>query len=97
MRNASPELESFIEEAIRLGRDKGYNPTIFIGMRQSLGTIPSISKLVRSGDLQSGFERLQKLNLLDWTIEAAVEKFPSEFDKHDIECAAFRLRQARRQ
>jgi hypothetical protein len=65
-------------------------------MRQSLGTILAISKLVRSGDLQSGFTRLEKLDLLDWTIEAAVERFPDEFDKHDIECAAFRLSEVRR-
>lgn len=96
MRKASSELEAFIDEAIRRGREKGYHPTIFIGMRQNLGTIPAISKLVRSGDLQSGFMRLHDLNLLDWTIEAAVEKFPSEFDKNDIACAAFRLQEARK-
>jgi hypothetical protein len=32
---------------------------------------------------------------LDWTIEAAVGKFPTEFSKSDRECAAFRLQQAR--
>lgn len=96
MRKVSPELESFIDETIRRGREKGYHPTIFIGMRRELGTIPAISKLVRSGDLQSGFTRLHDLNLLDWTIEAAVEKFPREFDKNDIECASFRLREARK-
>lgn len=95
MRKASPELEAFIDETIRRGREKDYHPTVFIGMRQSLGTIPAISKLVRSGDLQSGFRRLEKLGLLEWTIEAAVEKFPNEFDANDRECAAFRLSQAR--
>lgn len=53
--------------------------------------------LVRSGDIQSGFKRLHKLNLLDWTIEAAVEKFPDEFTGDDLECAAFRLREARKE
>ena len=96
MRKASPELESFIDETIRRSREKGYHPTIFIGMRQKFGTIPAISKLVRSGDVQSGFTRLYALSLLDWTIEAAVEKFSNEFDKDDIECAAFRMREARK-
>lgn len=96
MRKASPELEAFIDETIRRGAAKGYHPTVFIAMRDNLTTIPAISKLVRSGDLQSGFKRLHKLNLLDWTIEAAVEKFPTEFSPDDRECAAFRLREARK-
>ncbi|MEC5289989.1 hypothetical protein VSX64_10020 [Aurantimonas sp. C2-6-R+9] len=96
MSKASPALEAFIDETIRRGREKGYVPTIFIGMRQQLGTRPAIAKLVQSGDLQSGFKRLHKLNLLDWTIEAAVEKFPNEFTADDLGCASFRLREARK-
>jgi hypothetical protein len=96
VQKASPALEAFIDETIRRGREKGYIPTVFIGMRQQLGTIPAISKLVQSGDLQSGFKRLHKLNLLDWTIEAAVEKFPDEFTSNDLQCASFRLREARK-
>jgi hypothetical protein len=95
MPKASKELEAFIDETIKRGRAKGYHPTVFIGMRQTYDTIPAISKLVQSGDIQSGFKRLEKLNLLEWTIEAAVEKFPDEFSKDDLECASFRLRQAR--
>ncbi|RVD31764.1 hypothetical protein [Mesorhizobium sp. M4B.F.Ca.ET.017.02.2.1] len=97
MRKASLALEAFIDETIQKGREKRYIPTVFIGMRQQLGTIPTISRLVRSGDIQSGFKRLHKLNLLDWTIEAAVEKFPDEFTGDDLECAAFRLREARKE
>lgn len=96
MAKASQSLEAFIDEGIKRGAAKGYHPTVFIGMRQSLGTIPAISKLVRSGDIQSGFKRLDKLSLLEWTIEAAVEKFPEEFTKVDLECAAFRLGEARK-
>jgi hypothetical protein len=90
---ASPALESFIDETIRRGRANKYTPTVFINMRRELGTIPAISKLVTSGDIQSGFERLKKLNLLDWTIEAAVVKYSAEFSKTDLECAKFRLSQ----
>jgi len=95
MKEASPGLEAFIDETIRLSRENGYNPTAFVGMRHKHGTIGAISKLVQSGDLQSGFKRLQQLGLLDWTIEAAVEKFPDEFSKNDRDCAAFRLSLAR--
>lgn len=95
MAEASPALEAFVDETIRKSREKGYHPTVFIGMRQQHGTIPAISKLVQSGDIQSGFKRLQGLGLLDWSIEAAVEKFPEEFSRDDKECAAFRLEIAR--
>ncbi len=95
MNKASNRLETFIDETIKRGAVKGYHPTVFIGMRKSNGTIPAISKHVQSADLQSGFKRFNKLDLLDWTIEAAVEKFPEEFLKDDLECASFRLRQAR--
>lgn len=91
----SDELEVFIDETIRLGAEKGYHPTVFIKMRRDHKTIPAISKLVQSGEIQSGFRKLEKLGLLDATIEAAVLKFPDEFTDQDIECAEFRLRVAR--
>lgn len=95
MRKASPELEAFIDELIRRAAEKGYHPTEFMTMRRDYKTIGAISRLVRQPELQSGFKRLESLGLLDWTIEAAVERFPHEFSRDDIECAAFRLRQAR--
>ena len=89
---ASAELESFIDETIVVSAQKAYHPTTFIGMRQRHGTVEAISRLVVSGDLQSGFSRLKKLGLIEYTIEAAVMKFPMEFSKTAQECAAFRLR-----
>ena len=89
------ELEAFIDEAIRLSAANGYHPTVFIGMRARHGTVAAIEKLVVSPDLQSGFMRLRELGLLDWTIEAAVLKFPARFSRHARECAQFRLDQAK--
>ena len=88
---SNPELEAFIDEAIGLSAQKGYHPTTFIAMRVRHGTVETISRLVVSGDVQSGFTKLHKLGLLDYTIEAAVKKFPGEFTKQTQECAAFRL------
>ena len=66
-------------------------------MRRQHGTIEAIERLVQSGDIQSGFKRLQQLNLLEWTIEAAVTKFPSgEFGRHARECAEWRLAQVKK-
>lgn len=95
-RNGSSALEEFINAAIKRCRAAGYNPVIFIRMRHDLGTVAAISRLVRSPDIQYGFRELRKLDLLDFTIEAAVEKFPEEFDEADRKCASFRLREARR-
>ncbi|HYG31037.1 MAG TPA: hypothetical protein VD887_12600 [Allosphingosinicella sp.] len=89
---ASRELECFIDETIRVAQTHAYHPTIFIDMRARYGTIPAISRLVESGDVQSGFRRLERLDLLEHTIEAAVAKFPWEFSAVTLECAEFRLR-----
>ena len=61
-RIASTELETFIDEAIRLAKERGYNPTTFQAMRQQYGTVEAIEKLVQSGEMQSGFRRLKQLN-----------------------------------
>jgi hypothetical protein len=94
-RPASPELEAFVDEAIRLSKERGYNPSIFVGMRHQLGTIDAIERLVQSGDLQSGFKRLKQLGLIDWTNEAAVIKFAAEFSHNAKQCAEWRLAQVR--
>lgn len=95
MAEASVALEAFIDETIRLSRLNRYSPTAFLAMRGRHGTISAISRLVESGDIQSGFKRLEQLGLLDWTIESAVMKFPQEFSPITRECAAFRLRIAK--
>lgn len=89
---ASAALEAFVDESIHLARQKGYIPTAFIGLRVRHGTLQAISRIVENGDVQSGFKRLKSLGLLDWTIEAAVLKFPEEFSAATKECAEFRLR-----
>lgn len=89
--HASAELEAFVDETITVSRERGYHPTIFIDMRARLGTIQAITKLVESWDIQSGFKRLALLGLLDHTIEAAVLRFPGEFQPRTRECAEFRL------
>ena len=92
---ASAALDAFIDEGIQLSLKRGYNPTVFIGMRTRHGTVDAISRLVISGDLQSGFKRLHRMGLLDWTIEAAVLKFPTEFSADARKCAEFRICLAR--
>jgi hypothetical protein len=93
---ASPGLEAFIDEGIRLCRENDYPPKVFERMRRRHRTIGAITRLVVSGgEPQSGFKRMNDLGLLDWTIEAAVVRFPDEFSKAVREVAEWRLSQAR--
>jgi hypothetical protein len=94
---ASKELEAFCDEGIRVViKTVGIYPTAFSEMRRLRGTRAAITKLVRRGEIQSGFERLRVLGLLHWSIEAAVLQFPEEFDRETIEAARWRLEQARK-
>lgn len=92
--DGSPGLEAFIDESIRVSAKHGYHPTAFIGMRHRYQTVGAISRLVVSGDIQSGFKRMQELGLLQWTIEEAVRQFPDEFPKQVRDAAEWRLSQA---
>jgi hypothetical protein len=90
------ELDDFIDEMLGLAGGLGYVPTKFLAMRESLGTQGAIERLVVTGDIQSGFKRLHSLGLLDYTIEAAVVRFPHIFTNAQIRAAAeWRLAQAR--
>ncbi|MFG1345112.1 hypothetical protein V5F59_09485 [Xanthobacter autotrophicus DSM 431] len=86
-------LEQFIDESIQVSRTKGYHPTTFMRMRADYGTVGAIRRLVETGEKQSGFVRLRELGLLDWSLEAAVIKFPDEpgFTRTTIAYAEARL------
>lgn len=91
---ASAELETFVDGTISVACKHGYYPTTFIRMREQLGTVPAIIKLVETGHVQSGLKRLKTLGLLDHSIEAAVLRFPGEFPQRAQQCAVFRLQTA---
>ena len=86
-------LDQFIDESIRQSRLKGYSPTAFMRMRASHGTVEAIRRLVQSSDKQSGFVKLRTLDLLDWSSEAAVLRFPDEpgFTRETVAYAKARL------
>jgi hypothetical protein len=90
----SDPLEAFIDESLRRSSKKDYPATVFRRMRRDYGTVAAIERLVVDGEIQSGFKALVSLGMRDWTIEAAVLKFPARFNKSAVECAEFRLRVA---
>ena len=87
------EVEAFVDELIRRAQPLRYRPTDFMHMRKNNGgrSVEVIEKLVKSGDVQSGFKKLKEIGLLEWSLESAVLKFPGRFSKDARECAAFRL------
>ncbi len=88
------DLEAFVDEGIRRARERGYHPTAFVQMRERYLTVEAIRRLVRSGDIQSGFKRMKELGMLEWTLEQAVIQFPQHFNNQDIAAAEWRLAQA---
>jgi hypothetical protein len=90
------DLDSWIDESIRVAKERGYIPTTFIGMRNRHGTKEAMRRLVLSGDIQSGFRKLRKLGLIEWSVEAGVCRFPDDFPNKEVrDAAAWRLEQAR--
>lgn len=92
---SSAGLEIFCDECIRRSNERHFDHSLFEGMRARQGTIPAIKALVEMGDKLSGIKRLNELGLLNWSIEAAVVKFPEEFAPRTVELSQDRLRQLR--
>ena len=85
------DVENAVEELLRLARLKNYVPTAFIRMRQNVGSVSAISKLMVSANIQTGFLRLLQLGLREHSLEAICLQFPEDFSKQVRECARFRL------
>jgi hypothetical protein len=91
MEKASKELEALIDESVAISRKHGYPPVAFERMRRQIGTLATIKKLVISGELQSGFKKMQELGIIEWSLEQAIRNFPAEFSKAERECAHWRI------
>ena len=87
-------LEAFVDESLQLFATRGYHPHEFIRMREQYGTVDAVERLVRSGEIQSGFKRLQGLRMLDRSMEGTVQRFPERFTSEALECANFRITHA---
>jgi hypothetical protein len=86
-------LDEFVDEMIRRARPLGYTPITFMRMRDDHGTAQAIRRLVETSEPQSGFRRLRDIGMKDWTLEAAVLRYPetAEFTQHTAEYAKARL------
>jgi len=84
-------LEAWVDDSIQLVEAKGYRPSEFIAMRERYGTAPAMERLMRSGTVQSGFIRLKKLGMIEWSVEAGILKFRERFTEPACDAAAWRL------
>jgi hypothetical protein len=73
-----------------------YYPHAWIDMAKQFGAAEAARRLVVSGDIQAGFERLVRAGRPDLTIEWAIldAKWDPLFSEQHREAARWRLRQA---
>lgn len=92
------EYETACWQAIAAGRTltPPYEPTAWISMVHRHGAVEAAKRLLVSGDVQSGFERLVQGGRDELTVERSVldRRWSSLFDERHREAARWRLRQA---
>ncbi|MDP3550128.1 MAG: hypothetical protein Q8R81_07010 [Novosphingobium sp.] len=84
-------LNDFVEEGIRRAQAVGYHPTAFMGMWYPDRSPKVLENLVSTSDPKTGYKRMVREGLKDWTLEAAVVAYPDHFSKKAVEYAKFRL------
>lgn len=93
------EFQRTCERAVEECRALGYVPTAWISMMQGPGGAASAARrLLLSGDVQTGFERLIRMGRRDLTVEQAVldEAWTELFSDAHREAARWRLEQGER-
>lgn len=85
-------LEAFIDSATRRLADRDYVPDEFLGLRNQLGLVQAITQLVEGSEFKGGFLRVLELGLVDWSLEAAVTRYPDRFSNLTVAYACARLR-----
>jgi hypothetical protein len=93
------DFEEACEGAVDECRKLGYLPTAWIKMMRGPGGAPAAAqRLMVSGDIQSGFERLIRMGRTDLTIEQAIldDYWRPLFEERHREAARWRLPQASR-
>ncbi|WP_157944036.1 hypothetical protein [Blastococcus atacamensis] len=84
------------EDAVVESQRLGYTPTAWMSMMHGPGgAVAAARRLLTSGDVQTGFERLVRIGRRDLTVEAAVldERWADLFDEPHRAAARWRLSQ----
>lgn len=86
------DLDAHIDDCIQHWVASGSSTLGFPTMRTRHGTVGAIARLVRTRTIQAGFTQLWEHGLLQWSLEAAVLKFPHYFDDGTCNAAQRTLR-----
>jgi hypothetical protein len=84
-------LEEFIEDSLQRSRERGYIPHDFLDGVDQHGLITEITRRVEGSEFKSGLLKVLELGLVDWSLEAAVLKFPDRFTDLTVAYARARL------
>ena len=95
MEDLAARFEAELWRTVEDARSLGYNPSDFALMLRQHGGVRTAKRLVLSGDLQTGFERLAKLGRLDISMERKMltPEFASLFTAEELGAARWRLDQ----
>lgn len=92
---ATPELIAAVERAIETYEEViGEYASRTRPMLDRYGYVETLSRIVQSPDLQSGFRALRDSDQLNVTFEAVVVDFANEFDRQIVAAAQWRLENA---
>ena len=92
---ATPELIAAVERAIETYEEViGEYASRTRPMLDRDGYVETLSRIVQSPDLQSGFRALRDSDQLNVTFEAVVVEFANEFDAQIVAAAQWRLENA---
>ena len=84
-----------VREALHACHTLGYHPKVFEGMVTRLGPLAAAKKLICSGAIEEGLERLKKLDRLELSVEALALRpgFRDLFSTAEREAAKWKLKQ----
>ena len=93
MNNLADRFEAELLQTVQEAKAIGYSPTVFERMLNDYGGVSTAKKLIVSGDVQYGFDRLAKLGRLDISMERKMLKpeYKSLFTPDELKAAEWRL------
>ncbi|MGK2927385.1 MAG: hypothetical protein ACSLE2_17360 [Lysobacterales bacterium] len=95
MSQLEQNFENRIRAAVLECHQLGYHPSDFEGMLSGTSATRVAEKLVTSGKLQTGLQRLAQMGRLDLSVESIMleTQFETLFTKQYLEAAQWRLNQ----
>jgi len=88
------EFSATVDAAVEECAEFGYFPGYFVQMVKENGALETAKRLVASGEIQTGLQRLAKEGRLELSIESIMCGFPDLFTAKEIDAAKWRIGQA---